>query len=119
MSTAALLASFIALVPLAHRADLAVFIGGVAMAGAGGLYTLAMSDILVHTRAGTVPLATSLTTFTQSLVYVLVSPLIGKAVERFGHYDEVMIGAGLWVLPGFAYWLAAASGSANQRANLP
>jgi hypothetical protein len=76
------------------------------MMGAGGLYTLATSDLLSHTRAGTVPVATGLTTLTQSLSYIVVSPIIGKTVEHFGDYDWVMIGAGLWVIPGAAFWLA-------------
>ena len=79
------------------------------MMGVGGLYTLATSDLLAHTRAGTVPVASGLTTLTQCFAYVVVSPIIGRAVEHFHDYDAVMIGAGLWVLPGSLFWLVHAS----------
>jgi len=109
MSLAALLALSFAAVPLGHDPRTCVLIASVAMAGSGGLYTLATSDILVHTRAGTVPFATGLTTLTQSLVYILISPLIGLIVQRSGNYDAVMIAAGLGILAGYGYWLAHAS----------
>jgi hypothetical protein len=116
VSVAALLAASLALVPLVPGALLCVLVASVAMMGAGGLYTLATSDLLAHTRAGTVPVATGLTTLTQCLAYIVVSPIIGRTVERFGHYDAVMIGAGLWVLPGCAFWLVHASRRGRRRA---
>jgi ACS family hexuronate transporter-like MFS transporter len=109
VAVAAVLAASIAAVPLARGPDACILLASLAMIGAGGLYTLATSDMLAHARAGTIPLATGLTTVTQSLVYVIVSPIIGLAVERFGNYDWVMIGAGMWIVPGAAFWLANAS----------
>jgi predicted MFS family arabinose efflux permease len=109
VTVAALLAASLAAVPLFHEPGACVLVASVAMMGAGGLYTLATSDLLSHTRAGTIPVATGLTTLTQSLAYIVVSPIIGKAVQHFGSYDGVMIGAGLWVVPGAAFWLAHAS----------
>jgi hypothetical protein len=79
------------------------------MAGAGGLYSLATSDMLAHASRGTIPATTGLTTFTQSLVYIAVSPIIGNVVVTHGSYDWVMISAGLWVIPGCVYWLFAAT----------
>jgi predicted MFS family arabinose efflux permease len=105
----AVLAASIAAVPLAHEPHMCVLIASLAMMGAGGLYTLATSDMLAHARAGTVPVATGLTTLTQSLAYIVVSPIIGKTVEHFGSYDWVMIGAGIWVVPGCAFWIFHAS----------
>ncbi len=109
LTVAALLAMLIAAVPLAHEPRTCVLIASVAMMGSGGLYTLATTDILTHSRAGTIPIATGLTTLTQSLVYIVVSPIIGKTVERCGNYDWVMMAAGLWVIPGCVYWLVHAS----------
>jgi hypothetical protein len=88
---------------------LCVAIASVAMAGAGGLYTLATSDMLVNAPRGTVPATTGLTTLTQSLVYIVVSPLIGKLVEHFGNYDWPLMGAAMWVAPGCAFWLVHAT----------
>ena len=60
--------------------------------GAGGLYTLATSDMLAHAPRGTVPAMTGFTTLTQSLVYIAVNPIIGRAVQHFGNYDWVLVG---------------------------
>jgi ACS family hexuronate transporter-like MFS transporter len=109
VAVAAALAASMAAVPLAHGPGACILLASLAMVGAGGLYTLATSDMLAHTRAGTIPLATGLTTVTQSFVYVVVSPIIGFAVQRFGNYDWVMIGAGTWIVPGAVFWLMNAS----------
>jgi MFS transporter, ACS family, aldohexuronate transporter len=116
VSVAALLGASLAAVPWFHEPRSCIFVAGLAMMGAGGLYTLATSDLLAHTRAGTVPVATSLTTLMQCLAYIVVSPIIGRTVQRFGNYDWVLIGAGLWVLPGAAFWLLHASRRGRRRA---
>jgi hypothetical protein len=109
MAIATLLALLMAAVPLAHSALPCVIIASLAMAGAGGLYTLATNDMLTFAARGSVPVTTGLTTLTQSLVYIIVSPIIGKLVELSGNYRWVMVGAGLWVLPGCFFWLIHAS----------
>jgi ACS family hexuronate transporter-like MFS transporter len=115
MSVAALMALLIGCMPMARSYGPAVCIAiaSVAMAGAGGLYTLATSDMLVNAPRGTVPATTGLTTLTQSLVYILVSPLIGKLVEHFGNYDWPLLAAGMWVAPGCAFWLVHATVAAR------
>jgi len=109
MIAAALLAMVMALVPLAHGPWTCVLIASLAMGGAGGLYTLATTDMLALAPRGSVPATTGLTTLMQSLVYIIVSPIIGKMVETLGDYRWVMVGAGVWVLPGCVFWLAHAS----------
>jgi predicted MFS family arabinose efflux permease len=109
MVTAGALASLMAAVPLAHGPLTCVLISSLAMCGAGGLYTLATSDMLAFAPRGSVPATTGLTTLTQSLVYIIVSPIIGKIVELSGNYRWVMTGAGLWVLPGVCFWLLHAT----------
>ena len=106
---AAALAMLMAAVPLAHGPLACVVVASLAMGGAGGLYTLATSDMLAFAPRGSVPATTGVTTFTQSLVYIVVSPIIGKLVEGSGNYRWVMVGAGLWVLPGCLFWLVHAS----------
>ena len=86
-----------------------IAVASVAMLGAGGLYTLATSDMLAHTPRQSVPSTTGITTFVQSLIYITASPIIGKCVEYFGNYDWVMICSGLWVLPFTIIWLVDAS----------
>jgi ACS family hexuronate transporter-like MFS transporter len=109
MGIAMVLAMLMAAVPLAHGTLACIIIASLAMCGAGGLYTLATSDMLAFAPRGSVPATTGLTTLTQSLVYIVVSPIIGKSVEMSGNYRDVLVGAGLWVLPGCVFWLIHAS----------
>jgi len=103
---AAILASTFALVPAMYGPAACIAVSGLAMLGAGGLYTLATSDMLAHTPRHAVPSTTGLTTVVQSLVYIVASPIIGKCVEQFGNYQWVMVGAGLWVVPLTIAWMA-------------
>jgi hypothetical protein len=109
VAIAGLMSTLMAAVPFAHGAWPCILIASLAMAGAGGLYSLATTDMLAHAGRGTIPATTGLTTFTQSLVYITVSPIIGKMVVSFGSYQWVMVGAGLWVIPGCVYWLVVTS----------
>ncbi len=105
VAEAALLCVTFALVPSMYGPSMCIVLSSVAMLGAGGLYTLATSDMLAHTPRQSVPSTTGFTTVVQSLVYIVLSPIIGKCVEHYGNYDWVMIGAGLWVLPLAVFWL--------------
>lgn len=109
VALAAALGVTLVLVPSCSGPGCSVAIASVAMLGAGGLYTLATSDMLAHTPRQSVPAATGLTTVTQSLIYIVASPIIGKVVESVGSYQWVMVGAGLWVFPCVLYWLVDAS----------
>jgi MFS transporter, ACS family, hexuronate transporter len=109
MIAAMLLAALMAAVPLARGPWACVLTVSIAMAGAGGLYTLATNDMLAQAPRGKVAPTSGFTTLTQSLVYILVNPVIGQAVQGFGSYRWVMIGAGIWVLPGCIYWLVHAA----------
>jgi ACS family hexuronate transporter-like MFS transporter len=108
MALAMFMSSLLAVVPSAHTPQACVLIASVAMAGAGGLYTLATNDMLSQAPAGKVAPTSSFTTLTQSLIYIVVSPVIGRVVEVFGSYKWVMIGAGLWAFPGCLYWFVHA-----------
>jgi ACS family hexuronate transporter-like MFS transporter len=104
MAVAMLMSALMAAVPFAQGPQTCVLIASLAMGGAGGLYTLATNDMLSQAPAGKVASTSSFTTLTQSLIYIVVSPLIGRVVEVFGSYRWIMIGAGLWVFPGCLYW---------------
>ena len=104
MALAMLMSALVAAVPSAHAPQTCVFIASLSMAGAGGLYTLATNDMLSQAPAGKVAPTSSFTTLTQSLIYIIISPIIGKVVEVFGSYRWVMIAAGLWTFPGCLYW---------------
>lgn len=109
VAQAAALCMTMAFVPLVDGPRACIIMASVAMLGAGGLYTLATSDMLAHTPRPLVASTAAITTFAQSLVYIIASPIFGKCVQATGHYHWVMIGAGLWVLPWTLYWLIDAS----------
>ena len=112
---ATVLACIIASAPASRSPTLSVVLGSISMMGAGGLYTLGTSDMLAHTPRDAVAAITGLTTVTQSVVYILASPIVGRIVEHFGNYDWVMVTAGVWVFPCVLVWLADAS--AKSRSN--
>jgi predicted MFS family arabinose efflux permease len=112
---ATVLACIIASAPASRSPTLSVLLGSISMMGAGGLYTLGTSDMLAHTPRDAVAAITGLTTVTQSVVYILASPIVGRIVEQFGNYEGVMVTAGVWVFPCVLVWLAEAS--ANSRSN--
>jgi len=99
------LAALATLVPFAGGAWPSIVLASFSMAGSGGLYTLATSDMLARAPRGTVPMTTAVTTLTQSIVYMVANPLIGHSVERTGSYRLAFVAVGVAVLPGSAYWL--------------
>jgi len=109
MISGMLLSGLMAAVPFAHGPWACVIIASFAMVGAGGLYTLATNDMLTQASRGKEAATSSFTTLTQSLVYILVNPLIGHVVQVTGSYRWVMISAGVWALPGCIYWLVHAA----------
>jgi ACS family hexuronate transporter-like MFS transporter len=98
------LASTLALVPHAPTAWLATTTIGVAMAGGGGLFALATSDLLSRVPATAVSTCSGLSAAAQSFAYVIASPLIGWGVQGFGH-GSVQASLALWILPGCLAWL--------------
>lgn len=103
---AALLASSVALLPYATSPWEAMGIVGAAMAGGGGLYTLITSDLLSRMPPNSVSFASGLVAGAQSLALIIVNPLIGAAVDRYGDYVTVSIALGIWVVPGSVIWWA-------------
>jgi len=54
---------------------------------------------------GTLSFAAGILACAQSAAYVVVMPLIGRAVDTFGNYDAVSITLGFWAIPGAVVWL--------------
>jgi hypothetical protein len=119
MAVAMFMSGLLAVVPFANGPQACVIIASVAMAGAGGLYTLATNDMLSQAPTGKVAPPSSFTPLTQSLIYIVVSPVIGRVVEVFGSYHWIMIGAGLWAFPGCLYWFFQAWSSSRASAPAP
>jgi len=99
------LAMTLALLPMAETPWQAMAIMGIANAGGGALYTIATSDLLARMPVGALSFASGILACAQSAAYVVVMPLIGRAVDKLGSYDAVAITLGCWVLPGSLVWL--------------
>jgi len=99
------LAACLGLSPLAESPWQAVAFLAVAMAGAGGLYTLVTADLLTRMPTGSVSFAGGIMAGAQSMALIAMSPLVGAAVDHYQSYDVVTTVLGLWVLPGSLVWL--------------
>lgn len=82
----------------------AELLAGVAMLGGGGCYAMLTSDMLARIPARQVSAAGGLCASAQSLAFVIANPLIGRGVERFHGYREVLIAVALCVVPGVLAW---------------
>jgi MFS transporter, ACS family, aldohexuronate transporter len=99
------IAMSLALLPQVTTPWQSMVLMGIANAGGGGMYTIATSDLLSRMPPTAVSFAAGLLACAQSLAYVIIFPLIGRAVDQLGNYDGVGITLGLWALPGGAAWL--------------
>jgi predicted MFS family arabinose efflux permease len=104
LATAALLASTLGLVPRIADAWPAVLLVGVACVGAGGLYTLLTADVLGRIDPGSVSTVSGMLAASQSLVYVVGNPLVGRWVDRTHSFDGPMMAFGALTLPGALVW---------------
>jgi ACS family hexuronate transporter-like MFS transporter len=102
--TAALLAATIALVPRVADTWGAVLVVGVACIGGGGLYTLLTADVLGRVDPGSVSTVSGMLAASQSLVYIVGNPLVGRWVDRTHSFDGVMVAFGALTLPGAVAW---------------
>jgi MFS transporter, ACS family, hexuronate transporter len=100
------LAASLALLPFATSPWSAMAILGVAMIGSGAAYTFVTSDLLSRVPAASVSLTSGMMAGAQSLALIIVNPLIGWSVDRYGSYDVATITLGIWVVPGSIAWLA-------------
>jgi hypothetical protein len=101
---AAVMTASLALLPLARTPWDAMTIIGVGMAGGGAVYTLVTADLLGRMPAASVSFAGGILAGAQSLSFIVVNPLIGRAVGATGDYDTVALALGAWVIPGSLAW---------------
>ncbi|HEU0031925.1 MAG TPA: MFS transporter [Kofleriaceae bacterium] len=105
LAIAMIVATTIAWLPFATTPWQAMWLVGIAMAGGGGMYTLATADLLARMPPECVSTASGILAAAQSLVLVIAGPLIGLAVGTFDSYDQSAVALGVWVLPGALAWL--------------
>ena len=78
---------------------------GLGLAGVAALFTLVTSRTLSAVQPYEVPVASGILAASQSLAYVIASPLIGLSVDRTGDYRVAGIALALWAVPGAALWI--------------
>lgn len=100
---AAILTAFLALVPFAPGPWSRVLLASVSMGGGAGMYVLGTADLLRRLPAYAVASAMGLSASVQSLSQIIVSPMIGAALDRDA-WNLVMASLGLVALPGALLW---------------
>jgi ACS family hexuronate transporter-like MFS transporter len=104
--TAAALDATLALVPRMPSMWSAVLVVGIACAGGGGLYTLFMGDMVARIHPTHVATASGLTAAAQSLVYVVLNPVVGGWIDRSHSFDGPLVLLGVVALPAGLAWVA-------------
>ena len=100
---AAIEASF-ALAPLVPGAWATAVLAGLGAAGGGGLYTLLTSDMMARVDARRVSVAGGTCAAAQSLMYIVLNPIVGRWVDRTHSFDAPIVMLSLVALPGAVLW---------------
>ncbi|HTQ41895.1 MAG TPA: MFS transporter [Polyangiaceae bacterium] len=101
---AATMAATLVLVPHVQATWPAVLVVGLAAAGAGGLYTLLTADMMSRIDPARVSAAGGLTAAAQSLVYVVLNPIVGRWIDVSHSYDGPLALLGGVAIPGAVAW---------------
>jgi predicted MFS family arabinose efflux permease len=101
---AAALEATMALVPHVARTWPAVLVVGLASAGGGGLYTLLTADMMARIEPAFAATAGGLCAAAQSLVYIVLNPLVGRWVDVTGSFDGPLVWLGAVAIPGAIGW---------------
>jgi hypothetical protein len=112
---AAALETTMVLVPRAPGTWAAVLLIGLASAGGGGLYTLLTADMMARIDPARAATAGGLCAAAQSLVYVLLNPVVGRWIDVSHSFDGPLVMLGAVALPGavgWALWPVRAPGDA-------
>lgn len=100
-----LLALVVAALPIAGGPWGAVAMLSVAVAGGGALYTIATADLMGRVPADCVSTASGVLAGAQSLMMIVMNPLIGAVVDYTGNYVGVVAVIGAITIPGSLVWL--------------
>jgi len=103
---AAAMAATLVLVPHVQGTWPAVLLVGLAGAGAGGLYTLLTADMMSRIDPARVSAAGGLTAAAQSLVYIVLNPIVGRWIDVSHSYDGPLALLGAVAIPGAIVWSA-------------
>jgi ACS family hexuronate transporter-like MFS transporter len=91
--------------PFAGGPFAVLVVASVSLAGGGGLFALATTDMMMRVSPRQVSAAGGLTAAAQSLAYIIANPLIGRSVHASNSYTPAFLVLTAWVLPGCVAWL--------------
>jgi predicted MFS family arabinose efflux permease len=106
---AGILAASMALLPFLRGAAASAMMVGVAAMGAGALYTILTTEMMARVDASHVSTAGGWTAAAQSLTYVVLSPMVGRWVDRFASFDGPLVLFGVVALLGALGWSVTVS----------
>ena len=96
----------VALVPFMGGPAAATLMIGVTVAGAGGLYTLTTSDMMMRVSPARVATVAGICAASQSIAHIASSPLVGVSVTATKGYTQIMLLLSVWALTACAGWLS-------------
>jgi sugar phosphate permease len=94
-----------ALVPFGETPLQSMIFGGLGMAGGGGVYALATSDMLGRVPPNVVGSAAGTTAAAQSIAHIVSALILGMLIQVSGGYIVPFLVVGLWGIPGCIGWL--------------
>jgi MFS transporter, ACS family, hexuronate transporter len=119
VALAGVLASTLALLPLAPDAATATLLAGISLSGGGALFALLTADMLARVDPRLVSSAGGLTAAAQSLVYVVANPIVGNVIDRTHDYGAITVALGVLVIPGVLAWIALGIRGSRARTGAP
>lgn len=84
----------------------ATMLFGLVLAGGGGLFAILTADLVTGVGPQLAASAGGLTAASQSIAYVIASPLIGRSADATGSHDLAVVVLACCLVPGFAAWVA-------------
>ena len=83
----------------------AMVLGGLGLAGGGGVFAMLTADMLSRVPPSIASAASGVAAAGQSIALIVASPLLGKLIDVTGGYRIPFLVIGAWVLPGCLAWL--------------
>lgn len=102
---AALLTTVLVAAPFGRTPWESMLLGGVGMAGGGGVFAMISADYLGRVHPSLVSTASGMGAAAQSMTYIVFAPILGKLIEASGGYVTPYLVLGVWMIPGCVAWL--------------
>ncbi|MDI1434356.1 MFS transporter [Polyangium sorediatum] len=105
-AVATLFALITAATPFGRTPVESMVLGGLGLAGGGGIFALLTADMLARVSPSVASAASGVAAAAQSIAYIVTAPIVGKLIDTSGSYTLPFLVVGVWILPGCIAWLA-------------